>query len=115
MTKEKHNCSVKVYHGRSFIGSGCSRNATVERDGKWYCTQHDPVRIEEKRKAETAAWLEESQRRDKVVEMMKKQIDALAEAAGLEKFEVGLNFRDGRAVGFTLSSGGMSKLLERLQ
>jgi hypothetical protein len=28
----------------------CSRNGSIERDGKWYCKTHDPLAIEEKRK-----------------------------------------------------------------
>lgn len=34
----------------------CSRRASVERDGKWYCWIHDPVAREEKQKAHRAKW-----------------------------------------------------------
>ena len=49
---EKHECSKNVWHPGSFWGDLrlCEKNGTVERDGKWYCGQHDPVAIEEKRR-----------------------------------------------------------------
>lgn len=48
---------IGVYHY-----SQCLREATVERDGKWYCYQHDPVKVEERliasveRSNEKRAW-----------------------------------------------------------
>lgn len=44
-------CSGKTYDG--WHHHSCMRNATVERDGKWYCPGHDPIAIEKrKQKAE---------------------------------------------------------------
>lgn len=43
---EKHQCSGKVWHDLHYYP--CSINATVERDGKWYCGIHDPVKVKER-------------------------------------------------------------------
>ena len=34
---------------KEWITKQCSRNGKVERDGKWYCTQHDPVEVKKRR------------------------------------------------------------------
>lgn len=43
-----HKCSGKVW-GSYYDVSGriypCNRPATIERDGEWYCWQHDPERV----------------------------------------------------------------------
>jgi len=62
-----HMCCEKVRKGgdrwRSYYRP-CKRPGSVERDGKWYCGQHDPVAREErfqKSVAETKArWAEEA-------------------------------------------------------
>lgn len=54
----KRQCCVEVWH--NFSHSLCSRNATVKRNGKWYCKQHDPVVKEAKDAARRAKWAEES-------------------------------------------------------
>lgn len=36
-------CSEKVF--RDWHNYPCGSNATVERDGKWYCGRHDPVAV----------------------------------------------------------------------
>lgn len=38
----------------------CTHKAKVERDGKWYCGQHDPVAKKEKRDAQLAKWRAEN-------------------------------------------------------
>jgi len=45
-----NRCSAKVFDGRHYYP--CQREATIERDGKWYCPSHDPVAI--KARAEKA-------------------------------------------------------------
>ncbi|KKN29282.1 hypothetical protein LCGC14_0845880 [marine sediment metagenome] len=40
-------CSKRIWLDGWHKGQ-CSRIATVERDGKPYCTQHDPVRVQER-------------------------------------------------------------------
>lgn len=65
MTQERKQtppvCSKTVYgRGRWPQPHGCIRNGSVERDGKWYCAQHDPVakkeRDAERRAAADARW-----------------------------------------------------------
>ena len=34
----------------------CERKGVVEREGAWYCKQHDPIAIETKRAARFAKW-----------------------------------------------------------
>jgi hypothetical protein len=40
----------------SFHPSQCSRRGVVEREGKWYCKQHDPVAVAERRAANRAKY-----------------------------------------------------------
>lgn len=42
----------------------CRKPGRVERDGKIYCTIHDPRRVQEKREARRAEWLRELARRE---------------------------------------------------
>lgn len=51
-------CSQDVWGYTGFYYYKCSRGATVERNGKFYCTQHDPVRRAEKRQARNRQWKE---------------------------------------------------------
>lgn len=51
---DPNRCCVTVYD--NMFRSQCQRKWKVERDGQRYCTQHDPVRIAEKKKAEDVAW-----------------------------------------------------------
>lgn len=57
-------CAERVYRGGGWHSVQCSRKAKVTRDGKGYCTQHDPVRVAQKRKDETAKWKAESATRN---------------------------------------------------
>lgn len=43
MAKPTTGCSKRVYAG-TFKGHPCTKPATVEREGKAYCTVHDPER-----------------------------------------------------------------------
>jgi len=46
---EKHGCSGTAYSPDRFSRPmRCSRNGSIERDGKWYCKTHDPVAIAER-------------------------------------------------------------------
>ena len=45
-------CSAHIGHG--FCRTTCSRLGKIERNGKLYCTQHDPVRIAQQRTARHA-------------------------------------------------------------
>lgn len=53
----KRKCSSTVWdrelRGLSY---SCTRPATVEHDGDWYCWQHNPERVEADRKKRRAGW-----------------------------------------------------------
>lgn len=50
-------CSERVYgHGHGFSGSPCSKTPKVERDGKWYCTTHDPEAVRARRAKLQEKW-----------------------------------------------------------
>ena len=53
----KHDCSGRVSDRelRGMIYS-CQRPATVQRDGKWWCWQHDPERVKADEKKRRAGW-----------------------------------------------------------
>lgn len=54
-------CSVRVYSNRGYDNYPCSKPATVQRDGKWYCTIHDPERLAAKRAAKVKEWADKGQ------------------------------------------------------
>jgi len=58
-TKEKKQCSVGVYDSISWHSYPCSKNANIERNGKLYCTIHDPEYIKEKLKKREEMWEKE--------------------------------------------------------
>lgn len=41
----------------------CSRKASVEREGKWYCGQHDPQAVADRKKTNESQWETEYQER----------------------------------------------------
>jgi hypothetical protein len=43
MTDDRHRCSAVV---DSLTGRKCSRHGVAERDGRWYCRQHDSERLD---------------------------------------------------------------------
>ena len=60
----RHECPGRVADRelRGMIYS-CQRNATVERNGQWYCWQHDPERMEANREKRMATWDAKQDRR----------------------------------------------------
>ena len=60
-------CSGKIYGDYRDVSGRvypCSRNATVERDGKWYCWQHDPERVKTDKKRRRAKWEVDQQQKN---------------------------------------------------
>ncbi len=55
---EKHKCCKRVYSGTriDFGGHHCTKNATIERDGSWYCGIHDPVKVKERQEKADAEY-----------------------------------------------------------
>lgn len=62
MNKIEHKCCGTVWPAGAFRSYPCSRNAKVERDGKWYCGTHDPVAVaakqSSKKELREREWLE---------------------------------------------------------
>lgn len=50
-------CAERVY-GAWGVGRPCKHKAKVERNGKSYCTQHDPERVARIHAEKIAAWQE---------------------------------------------------------
>lgn len=67
----------------------CSRKWKVERDGKRFCNQHDPVKAKERRDTESAKWAAERRVRD---EQRLRDIAIVAACEGVptEKLKPGL-------------------------
>lgn len=67
MPKPIHFCAASVFSGGSFRGHPCGKAGKVERDGKWFCGIHDPVkrdaRRETDRKAREADWAQRERER----------------------------------------------------
>ena len=61
MTAE-HDCS-KTWVWAATGSHRCFRPATIERDGQWWCGQHDPERVEANKKKRRAGWQAKMDRR----------------------------------------------------
>lgn len=64
-TDTQAHCSAQAYHGQGGGWYACSRKAKLERDGKSYCTQHDPERVAAKNAEKRARWKTEDAARQK--------------------------------------------------
>jgi hypothetical protein len=90
---DKHTCCANRFNGyRRYI---CGKTAKAERDGKWYCGIHDPVRLKAIRDKTYARYRAESEAQDKA---WRRQI---AEAKACEGVETEL-----------LTRGLLKRLLE---
>lgn len=64
MSEPKVKCSQRIYDG-TFMGyMACPYNGKIERDGKWYCGRHDPVKVKERRDKSTRAFEEKMEARE---------------------------------------------------
>lgn len=64
-TETKHQCAKTVFSDR-FGGRPCENNGKIERGNKWYCGTHDPIKVKERRAAQSAKW-EAQWKRDREV------------------------------------------------
>lgn len=74
-------CSVVRYE-RGWPRS-CGRAGVIERDGRWYCRQHDPVAKQQRSEARRAAWRPKYEHKEAIREAdaaIKSAADALIEA-----------------------------------
>ena len=51
---DRHECSATVFGPRVHSWQ-CVRSGVLQRKGKWYCRQHDPVAVETRRHASRLA------------------------------------------------------------
>ena len=49
-------CCKRVYDSTGWHEYPCLRKGTVERDGLWFCWQHDPERVKAERARKAAEW-----------------------------------------------------------
>ena len=66
----KTRCSVTVWDRSGTYNYQCTRTGSVERDGKRYCRQHDPVAVEERTKKRNAEWERERKQNDLLYDAM---------------------------------------------
>ena len=66
-TTEKHQCEKKIRRGERWhrYDVDCPNPGIVERDGKWYCGGHDPVKVKERKDARQAEWDRQRKNDDK--------------------------------------------------
>jgi hypothetical protein len=78
-------CVERVYPSDrwgAFYPHQCSRKGVVERETGWYCAQHDPVVVAERRAASSAKYQAERDKRNAEHELQKRKNaawDALVE------------------------------------
>lgn len=64
---ENPRCVERVPDGgRSVSLHACLRVGTIQRDGEWYCGQHDPEKVKTKRAARDQAWKEREEAQDAI-------------------------------------------------
>jgi hypothetical protein len=80
MSETKHTCCGQIPKESGWLRTwkDCGKTANAERDGKWYCGIHDPVRRKEKNDATYARWREESHARIKAERIRDAAPDLLA-------------------------------------
>ncbi len=62
MSETKLKCSEHVMSVSGGRSQPCSKPVTVERDGKPYCTIHDPERVAARREVRSKVWEERANR-----------------------------------------------------
>lgn len=55
---EKQRCCESVRDRSGWYRCQCQRNAKVERDGKFYCKQHDPEQVKLRQENASRIWHE---------------------------------------------------------
>ena len=102
-------CSETGYDRFSWRGMQCARAGKVERDGKWYCKQHDPVAVAERKAERDRKWRAECDAKDAARAEAKRQrelaaacVEAIKQIAaghndprGLATEVLGLHLREG--------------------
>ena len=58
------HCAAKVWNRHRWGSFPCSRMGVVERDGKFYCQQHDPVKVKAREEDQTRKWNQKQSARE---------------------------------------------------
>ena len=93
--------------GRLRTYGECERPASVERDGKWYCWQHDPVKKEQ---AAREAW----KARKEHIAQIEAAADAKIERRQLEE-QAGIKNLTNDDLRQLIAAGGMVKILSEIR
>ena len=78
-----NQCSYKSCFGEWNVRN-CLRKGKVQREGEWYCKQHDPVAVKAKQDAEKAKYQAQH----------KRQKEDYARRQALEKLANGIETKD---------------------
>ena len=79
-TPDRHPCEASLLGGSVWSRHtyACGKTAKVERDGKWYCGIHDPVRVAAKRAERDAEYARKCTERSAKWSMERAAPDLLA-------------------------------------
>lgn len=96
----------KCQGGMNKFAFQCNRKPSVERDGKYYCWQHDPVRLTE---------ISEKKRQERIASYARKEAeqDARVERLLLEK-ESGIDTLSGDDLKTIIALGGIRVMIAKL-
>lgn len=79
---DEMNCEGKVKKRLNFISyRQCKKKATVERDGHWYCSIHDPVKVAQRQKKSEQHKKEKSEFKKKMYYEERKYIMSMDQIA----------------------------------
>lgn len=87
--KAKQMCCEMIHNDYGVSFHACTRTATVQRDGKWYCKQHDPESRKVKEAARQAKWDAESRKQDEIERRLAAESKACA-GISTEALEAGV-------------------------
>jgi len=93
-TPEKPKCCQRIFGSYATLRvKSCSRYAVVERDGKPYCRQHDPVRVKAAQEKRDEVYRKQSEERQRVYRLQQAAPDLLEALEGIasatcEKWEM---------------------------
>lgn len=68
MAQNRHQCCKRIYSGARWDigGHPCARNATVQQDGRWWCSMHTPEAVARQEAAKDARWRAEREAEEAV-------------------------------------------------
>jgi hypothetical protein len=91
MNTEKHQCHGRVLDRTGYHSWGCSRNATLQHDGRWYCKTHYPPAVEKRRADREKKWDDEHSRTRKIQKLHDDIEDVTKQIVGLARGTPGFN------------------------